>query len=176
MEAYNITQPENDLTVSELKDTFFSLKLKKSRGYNEVSFNVIKKCFGSLRKPVLHILNASLQNQTFPDELKIARVAPLFKNGSYLDLGNYGQISVLPCFSKILEKILYKHLYKHFSDNILLLYRKNLGFQEKHSTEHAIMRHVDQINCSFEKNLYTLGIFTDLSKAFDTVDHKILIT
>ena len=76
LEAYNITQPEKDLTVNELKDAFFSLKLNKSPGYDEVSFNVIKKCFGSLHKPLLHIFNVSLQNGTFPDELKIARVTP----------------------------------------------------------------------------------------------------
>ena len=78
-------------------------------------------------------------------------------------------------FSKILEKIMYSLLYKYLSDNNVL-YKKQFGFQEKHSTEHAILHLVDQINCSFEKNLFTLGIFIDLSKAFDTVDHKILIT
>ena len=51
LEAYSITQPEKDLTVNELKDAFFSLKLNKSPAYDEVSFNVIKKCFGSLHKP-----------------------------------------------------------------------------------------------------------------------------
>ena len=71
LEAYNITQPERDLTVNGLKGAFFSLKLNKSPGYDEVSFNVIKKCFGSLHKPLLHIFNVSLQNGTFPDELKI---------------------------------------------------------------------------------------------------------
>ena len=73
-----------DLTVYELKDAFFSLKLNKSSGYNEVSVNVIEKCSGSLHKPLLHIFNGSLQNRTFSDELKIARVtlALKAKNGN----------------------------------------------------------------------------------------------
>ena len=112
--------------------------------------NVIKKCFRSLHKPLLHIFNASLQNGTFPDELKIARVTPLFKNGSDSDLGNYRPISVLPCFSKLFEKILYNRVqnHKHLRYNNIL-YRRQFGFQEKHSIEHAIMQLVDQINCSF---------------------------
>ena len=70
---------------------------------------------------------------------------------------------------------MYNRLYKHLSCNNIF-YRKQFGFQEKNSTKHAIMQLVDQINCSFEKNIYTLDIFIDLSKAFDTVDHKIIIT
>ena len=81
LEACNITQPEKDLTVNELKDAYFSVKLKKSPGYDEVSFNVINKCFKSLRKSLLDIFNASLQIRNFSDELKIARVTPLFENG-----------------------------------------------------------------------------------------------
>ena len=82
---------------------------------------------------IYFIFNVSLQNETFPDELKIARVTPLFKNGSDPDLGNYTPISVLPCFSKILEKIMYNRLYKHLSDNnvfyneIIWLSRKALN-------------------------------------------------
>ena len=70
---------------------------------------------------------------------------------------------------------MHNHLYKHLSDNNIL-YRNQFGFHEKHSTEHAIVQLVDQINHSFEKNLYTLGIFIDLSKAYYAGDHRILIT
>ena len=121
-----------------------------------------------MHKPLLHVVNVSLQNGNLPDELKIARVTPLFKNGSDSNLGNYRPISVSPCFSKILD--MYNCLYKHLSDNNVL-YRKQFGIQEKHSTDHAIMQLVDQINCSFDRSLYTLGIFIGLSKAFNTVDH-----
>ena len=70
---------------------------------------------------------------------------------------------------------MYNRLYKHLTENNLL-YKKQFDFQQKHSTEHAILQLIDQINNNFEKNQFTLGIFIDLTKAFDTVDHNILIS
>ena len=77
-------------------------------------------------------------------------------------------------FSKILERKMYNHLYKYFTDNNITC-KKYFGFQTGHSTEHAIIQLVDQINSNFEKDQYTLGVFIDFSKVFDTVDHKLLI-
>ena len=85
-----------------------------------------------------------------------------------------GQLSVLPCFSKMLEQIMYNRLQRYLKvQNIL--YDKQFGFQIGYSTDHAIAKLVDQIYEAFEKNEYTLGIFIYLSKAFDTVDHSILL-
>ena len=122
----------------------------------------------------MFIFSLSLQKGSFPDELKTAKVTPVFKADDVNELGNYRPISVLPCFSKILERIMYNRLFKYLKTNEIL-YKKQFGFQEEHSTEHAIIQLIDQINNCFEKSHFTLGISIDLKKAFDTVDHAILI-
>ena len=138
------TQPEKVISVIELEDAFFSLKINKRIGYDDISFNVVKNCFGVLHKPLLHIFNLPLKTGIFPDKLKIASVTLPFKRGENYELGNYRPRSVLLCFSKILEKIKYNRLYKYLTGNSML-YEKQFGFQEGHSTEHAIVQLVDQI-------------------------------
>ena len=81
LKVYQTCQPENVISVNELKDAFFSLKINKSPGYDDISFNVVKKCFGVLYKPLLHIFNLFIQTGIFRDELKIASVTPIFKGG-----------------------------------------------------------------------------------------------
>ena len=128
-----------------------------------------------MSKLLLRIFRLSLEEGIFPDDLKTVKVTPLFKAGNENDFGNYQPISVLSCFSKIFEKIMYKRLFNHLSEHNLL-YQKQFGFQQGHSTEHAIMQLIDQINDKFETNCFTLGIFIDLSEVFDIVDHQILIS
>ena len=140
------------MTINELKDAFFSLQTNKSPGHDGISVNVIKNCFGPL-STLLNIFNLSLEKGIFPDELKIARVTPIYKTGNKNDFGNYRPISVLLCFSKMLERTTYKRHYDHLLQSHIL-YPKQFGFQKSHSTEHAIIQLIDQINSSFEKKKF----------------------
>ena len=120
-----------------------------------------------------YIFNILLQQGIFPENLKIAKVSPIYKKDEEFCLTNYRPKSVLPCFSKLLERIMYNCLLKYLSENSIL-YEKQFGFQTSHSTEHAILLLVNQHYQSFDEIMFRLGIFIDLSKAFDTVEHKIL--
>ena len=174
MKKVNSEMENKPLSINELKDAFFSLKINKSTGHDDISYNVVSKCFGELCTPLKHIFDLSFENGIFPDSLKIAKVTPVYKSGDNSSLSNYRPISVLPCFSKMLERIMYRRLYSYLQEN-KILYSKQFGFQTGHSTDHAIIQLVEQIYENFEENKYTLGVFIDLAKAFDTVDHKILL-
>ena len=165
---------EVTLSDEKIKTAFSSLKGGKSPGFDEINCDIVKQNFNSLLVPLKYIFDLSLKSGTFPEKIKIARVTPVFKFGDTSLMTNYRPISVLPCLSKMLERIMYSSLYKYLTENNLL-YCNQFGFQKGHSPEHAILQLVEQINQSFEKNKFTLGVFVDLSKAFDTVDHQILL-
>ena len=139
------------VTVNQLKEAFYSLKTNKSATYDSISYNVVKNCFGELCDPLLHIFNQSSSSGIFPDSQKVEKVTPIHKAGDSSDLGNYGPISVLPCFPKIFERIMYNRVYKYLQENKILYY-KQFGFKAGHSTDHAIVQLLDQIYENFEEN------------------------
>ena len=121
---------KNLLSINELKEAFFSLEISKSPGCDNINFNVVKKCFGEINEPLKHLFNLSLENGIFPEKMKIAKVIPLFKNGDPENITNYRPVSVLPCFSKVLECIMYNRLYKYLCEE-KLLHSKQFEFQKR---------------------------------------------
>ena len=118
------------------------------------------------------LINDSFLCGIFPNKLKLARVTPAFKKGSRKD--NYRPISVLSVFSKIFEKAMYKRLYGYLECHNIL-YSLQFGFRLKCSTNHALISITESIRYSIDNNEFGCGIFIDLKKAFDTVNHSILL-
>ena len=120
-----------------------------------------------------YFFNLWLQQKIFPENFKIAKVFQINKKYEELLLTNYSLISVLLCISELLERI----ICNQFSNNLSgksVLYEKQFAFQTSRSTDHAILLFVNQLYLTFYENKFTLGIFNDLSKVFDTVEPKIL--
>ena len=120
-------------------------------------------------------MNQSFQSGIFPDKLKIAKVIPLFKKENPELPSKYRPISLLPIFSKIFEKLMYRRLYRFLQLNNIL-YSLQFGFQENHSVDHALVSLTEAVRYTLDNKRFGCGIFIDLQKAFDTVNHKILLS
>ena len=122
----------------------------------------------------MEITNNSILQGTFPGKLKLAKVVPVYKSDDATDPNNYRPISLLSIFNRIFEKLVYKRL-KSFLEVNDVFYKSQYGFREKHSTQHAILDIVNKIQINMDKGMYSCGIFIDLKKAFDTVNHTLLL-
>jgi Holliday junction resolvase RusA-like endonuclease len=147
---------------------------KTSCGVDEMSFKFIKQIKDVLKSPLSHIINQTLHTGIFPARLKQAKIIPIYKKNDIYIMDNYRPISILPALSKVFEKIMLDQLTSHFK-KLNLIFGNQYGFRKGHSTEHAVLENIDRIVENLENGHIPLNIFLDLSKAFDTLDHNILI-
>ena len=150
------------------------LKNKKSH-VNVIPVSVFKYISNIISPIISNIINKSIQSSHFPDELKNARVTPIFKSGEKYKANNYRPISVLPTLSKIFEKFIYHQLYKYLEINNIL-YVHQYGFRNKMSTNQAIVNHLQYLYDNLDSGNTIFSLFLDFRKAFDTVSHQILLS
>lgn len=164
-----------EVSQNEVYKVILSMKAKKSTGYDDLSNDLIKKIANEITQPLTIIINYSIRKNEFPDEWKVARVIPLYKNkGSQEDCTNYRPISLLPTCSKIFEKIIEKQIRRYMTCNELWT-KVQFGFRPLHETGHTVIRAIYEILEAKQKGLATAAVFLDLKKAFDTVDHAKLL-
>jgi hypothetical protein len=162
------------VTESEVIDIIGSLKNSTSKGHDNISTNIVKECKLEFAPILVHIINCSFCDGCVPNNLKVAKVIPLFKSGDKLTVSNYRPISLLPIFSKIFERSAYNR-FLSFIDNNEILHKNQFGFRKKLSTYMALLELTEDISKSMDEKDITIGVFIDLAKAFDTVNHKILL-
>ena len=164
----------HQITPSEIKKYINKLPAKNSSGYDNISNKLLKQIKYSILKPLVHIFNLSIVSGVFPVNMKLSEVIPLYKKGSKDQMNNYRPISLLITISKLLEKCMYTCLYKFIAKNNIF-YNKQYGFRNKHSCEQAIQNLYGHILQNKEDGIQTSAVFLDLSKAFDTISHDLLL-
>ena len=163
-----------EVEESEIIEIVKKFKGKLSTDFNDINMDIVKRVMTNIVKPFSHICNTSFISGIFPDNMKIAKVIPLYKAGEKNLFTNYRPVSLLSQFSKIFEKIFSKRLDKYI-DNFSLLNDSQYGFRSGKSTALALMELTEDISFAMDEKMYTVGVFIDLKMAFDTIDHKLLI-
>ena len=163
---YAVTEKEIEKIVTDLNNG--------APGYDDIPALILKLALPYIKEPMMYICNLSLLEGVFPECLKIANVVPLFKSGDSMLFNNYRPVSLLSVFSKVFEKVMYSRL-SDFLKTHKLLYKYQFGFRKDHSAYMALMILIDKITNCLENGDHVVGVYLDFSKAFDTVNHKILL-
>ena len=162
------------VTVQETKEFIAKLSRSKAAHPDAISVKVLKLVSPVFSYPITRLFNLSIEKRTFSNKWKVARVTPLFKHGACDSRDNYRPISVLSVLSKLLEK----HVAASFMNYLVkngLLYDLQSAFRECHSTESALIKLTDQILFNLDQDKVTGMIFVDFRKAFDVVNHQLLL-
>ena len=157
--------------TQEIVSVVSDLPNKKRAGMDEITMEIMKRSINIIAEPLVKIFNVSFETGLIPNALKVAKVCPIHKDGSKNEFENYRPISLLQSFSKIIEKLVYIRLYSYLKQN-QILNSAQYGFREKRSTAMALLDFY-KISTAIDNKKYSIGIFIDLRKAFDTIDHII---
>ena len=181
IDIFNYLQSRNSTSMflksvseEEVIKVVNSFKGKTSTGYDNIDMSILKKVINYIVQPLSKIFNQSFSQGVFPDKMKIAKVIPLFKSGEKGVFTNYRPVSLLPQFSKLLEKLFCLRL-DNFINKCNILCDSQYGFRSNRSTSLAIIDLIENISGMLDQRLSTIGIFIDLKKAFDTINHEILL-
>ena len=162
------------ITVAQIENVIKRLINNKATGMNGIPNKILKDNSTYLSPFFEECFNLSIETNTFPDDFKIGKVAPVFKSGDKEDLNNYRPISVLPTIARIFERLLYNQLYDYLTVN-KLLGDEQYGFRSLHSTAMALGKMSNQWLMDMDNGNLSAVVFLDIRKAFDTVDHTILL-
>jgi len=162
------------ITPLEVKHIIDKLDINKSTGLDGIGPNILKQCGDLITPCIASIINNSIWSGMFPDMLKAARVIPIYKSGDKDDPGNYRPISILPTISKIYERHIANQIQNYFS-NTNILHSTQSGFRKNHSCNTALVKLIDTWLKYIDEGRVIGTVFLDLKKAFDLVDHQILL-
>lgn len=160
--------------VGEVIKVINGLKGGKAGGLDGITSRMIKQNVGIFGLLLQHLINEIFRTGHYPARFKIAKLRPIHKSGNLTDLVNYRPISLLSCFNKVVEKIIAKRMWAHLDKNDILLSRQ-FGFRKGKSCEDAASGLLQAVTDALESGQTCVGVFLDISKAFDTVNHGRLI-
>lgn len=161
-------------SVSEVRILISQLDIKKSKGHDNFPAALMKSNMSSFSEIIANLFNKVIETGSYPDILKIAKVSPIFKSGDKSDPSNYRPISTLSIVNKIFEKLLTNRLVNFLCANNVL-YKFQYGFREGCGTTTAITELIDVLHSEIDRKNIVGGLFIDLKKAFDTINHEILL-